>query len=378
MHIAHITRIVWGHGIHGGMEQHSRLLLNGLRERGHRVTTITTAGAPPAKDLLSLEKARAIRYSRGWWRESAIEAAALHQRDPIDVVWSQGVAGRSVWRALDVPSVTILHGTIETEWRTRRQNLRSLRGALQAARFLWAAYGEEARWREDVTQLAHIIGVSDEVATSMITRCNARQEKTSVVANGIDTNVFKPAERPPNKQRHLITAGRLRREKGVQLALDALQQIPNTVLLVAGDGRDLAWLQAYAKQCGVADRVRFLGMLDQPTLARQLQSADLFLLPTLRYEGLPMSLIEAMASGLPIVATDVGGIAAAIDDGENGLLFPIGDTPALVGQIQRVLGDADFGRKLATNARAKALSHFSVERMIDQTEAILVAAGNQS
>ena len=378
MHIVHLSRIIWEHGTHGGMEMHSRLVINGLRKRGHRVTTITTTGVPATSERIAVD-APATKYSAEWWQTSAAAVADLHQRDPIDLLWSQSSAGRSAWRnGPNLPTVATLHGTIETEWRTRRQNLRSLRGLAQAARFLWTTRGETARWQADMAHLTHLIAVSQEVSTSIQATCGTRPEQISVVPNGIDTTLFAPLTSKPSRERPvLLAAGRLRREKGFQLCLALLTKLDAT-LKIAGDGADRAWLEQQARTLGIAARVQFLGMLDSQTLAQQMRTADLFLLPTLRHEGLPITLLEAMASQLPIVATNVGGIAAAIDDGENGLLFPMGDVEALMGQVARVLEDADFGRKLAHNARAKAVAKYSVDQMVDTTEAIFHRCVNRS
>jgi glycosyltransferase involved in cell wall biosynthesis len=112
---------------------------------------------------------------------------------------------------------------------------------------------------------------------------------------------------------------------------------------------------------GVEDAFTFLGQRDD--VAARLSEADIFVLPS-RTESLPNSVLEAMAAGLPVIASAVGGTPEIIDDGRTGLLSPAGDAHALAERISRVMRDAALGNDLARAARQEAEARFSFTRMV--------------
>jgi len=94
---------------------------------------------------------------------------------------------------------------------------------------------------------------------------------------------------------------------------------------------------------------------------------DVFVLSSLR-EGLPLAVLEAMAAGVPVIATDVGGVKEVVTDGEDGLLVPVGDSQALAEAIARVLGDQDLRERLIANAKRKVEAYFSLDQMVKNHE----------
>jgi glycosyltransferase involved in cell wall biosynthesis len=159
----------------------------------------------------------------------------------------------------------------------------------------------------------------------------------------------------------VLTVARLDGQKGIHHLLDAVSAVPNASFAIAGDGPNRAALEAYAASVGVSDRVRFLGhRQDVPSL---LAAADLFVLPSL-YEGLPLSVLEAMASGVPVIATGIGGTDEVVRDGETGTLVPPADPAALAAAIVRTLGDRERASRLALAARALVAREYSVASMV--------------
>ena len=151
------------------------------------------------------------------------------------------------------------------------------------------------------------------------------------------------------------TVARLVRGKRVDVLLRAVADLDASVVVI-GDGAELEALRATAEQLGLGDRASFLGWRDD---ARALVAAfDVFALPT-EAEGLPVTVLEAMRAGIAVVATDVGSVRDAIDDGETGMLVPAGDTGALRAALERLLADPDARRRLGERARAAASSRFS-------------------
>jgi phosphatidyl-myo-inositol dimannoside synthase len=196
----------------------------------------------------------------------------------------------------------------------------------------------------------------------------APAERLEVVPYGVDVLRFRPAPDARASVRAaagidtttplLFAAGRLVRKKGFEYLIDALRSVDGRVqLAIAGAGDLDAELRARAAAAGVADRVRFLGDLRQDAVASWLAAADVAVVPSVRddsgnVDGLPNTVLEALASGTPVVATPAGGIASAIDDGRTGLLVAERDTVALAGAIRALL--AEPARRAAIGAAARA------------------------
>ena len=165
------------------------------------------------------------------------------------------------------------------------------------------------------------------------------------------------------------TVARLGPEKGHAYLLEAvaevLKQVLQTRLLLVGDGPMRSQLEDRAKALGVADSIVFAGLRhDVQTI---LSLFDLFVLPSL-WEGLPMAVLEAMAAGLPVVATAVGGTPEVVVDGVTGLLVPPRDPHALAEAILRLLRDPDLRKRMGGAGRERVAAHFSVEQMVQRTE----------
>jgi glycosyltransferase involved in cell wall biosynthesis len=145
----------------------------------------------------------------------------------------------------------------------------------------------------------------------------------------------------------VLAVGRLVELKNHALAIAALSQVPDATLAIAGDGPLRPELERLAAESGVSERVRFLGMR---TDARALMgAADVVVMPS-RSEGLPLSALEALASGTPLVATDVRGLRELVVDGQDALLVPE-DADALADALRRVLDDPSLARRLGEAGR---------------------------
>ncbi len=166
----------------------------------------------------------------------------------------------------------------------------------------------------------------------------------------------------------LVAAGRLTRQKGFDLLLQALPavvaQMPDLRLLIAGEGPERRALAGQAARLRLQERVRFLGARDD--LEALFAAADGFVLPS-RSEGSPYVLLEAMALGLPVVATEVGGVPAMLDGGANGLLVRAEDPPALAAAILRLVQFPQAAKRRAELARQAIAGPLSASRMADAT-----------
>ncbi len=202
-----------------------------------------------------------------------------------------------------------------------------------------------------------------------------------VIENGIDLEEFRPAadrrtEGPPV----ILVSARLIERKGLQFLLPALGALQKAGvafrLRVAGDGPLRPVLEAQARAEGLQDRVEWLGLRPHQELPEVYRSADLFVLPSLS-EGMSNAVLEALASGLPAIVTDVPGTEELVRDGKNGFCVPPGEPGALERPLERLLKDPELRRRLGRASRAEA-ERFAWsrqgERYLQLYERVLAAA----
>jgi glycosyltransferase involved in cell wall biosynthesis len=227
----------------------------------------------------------------------------------------------------------------------------------------------------------HIIAVAAACRDFLTTHESIPPEKISLVPNAIDLRRFSPGEASrdearaglglPAASRIVAGVGRLNSQKNFALFLDIAAQLahrfPDLHFLLAGDGPEEQMLREKASALGIVNRVTFSGYVADTRLVYL--AADVLLMPS-RYEGLPMTLLEAMAMGLPVVASKLDGIAEVIGDGAEGFLVPSDDAALFVERTAVLLADAELSSRISKNARAKIEASFSVERMTSSVEDI--------
>ena len=223
------------------------------------------------------------------------------------------------------------------------------------------------------------ISVSEEHRLTALEAGIEPPEKISTILNGIDLKPFAAVDRAAARRalgfdsKDLIigAVGRLSAQKGFEYLIRALpavlQAVPAARLAIAGDGPLEIELRQLAFHCGVQDRVRFLGF--RKDIPQLLAAFDVFALPSL-WEGLSISLMEAMATGKAIVATDIWGNREMVDPEKTGLLAPPANPAALAAALRRVLLDRPLAQALQQNARQAALLRYSEQRMVEQTLAL--------
>ena len=211
------------------------------------------------------------------------------------------------------------------------------------------------------------------------------KSKSKVVYNGIDLTRFRATGSQPVVKRNglgLSEAGlvigcvaRLEPAKDIATLLRAFALVlsthPNARLVVVGDGSEGVRLRTLSHSLGLSGMVTFLGARDD--VPELLKYFDVFVLPSLS-EGLSLTLIEAMASGKPVVATDVGGNPEVVSDNETGLLCPPGRPDAMADRLGQVLDRADLRLRMGQRGAARAESLFSLGKMAEQYERIIGGA----
>jgi glycosyltransferase involved in cell wall biosynthesis len=226
------------------------------------------------------------------------------------------------------------------------------------------------------------ITVSKDLEDHIVGKYGVRPDQVRTIPNGIDTDRFAEGNAAglreglgiPAGDRVIGTIGRLMRQKGMPYLLEAfgmlLEKTPETTLVIVGDGEERAALEERSRKLGISKKVIFAGIRrDIPDL---LALFDVFTLASL-WEGQPITIMEAMAAGRPIVATDAGGSAEILDGGRFGVIVPKEDPEALAGAVAELLGDSQRAEGLGEGARARAKSELSSAAMTAKYEEVFGA-----
>jgi glycosyltransferase involved in cell wall biosynthesis len=229
-------------------------------------------------------------------------------------------------------------------------------------------------WR----QAARVIAVSDGLRELALRTWP--EGRIEVVPNGVDIERFRPAEMPTVRDGGtlvVVAVARLVEIKGLQHLIAALARIPADMrsqirLRLCGTGPYEGELRRQVREAGLDAQVEFAGLVPYERIPEEFQGADMFALPSLQ-EGLPLSLLEAMACGLPVMASRVGGVPAVICDGENGFLIPAGDVEKVSKAIVQLASDSILRARVSKAARHTAQS-WSWDSIWERYEALLTGA----
>lgn len=186
----------------------------------------------------------------------------------------------------------------------------------------------------------------------------APKQAFEVIPNGVDTVEFAPdPEREHDGYFRILTVSRLTPRKGIRFLIRAMKSLKERneklELWIAGDGEERPTLEALAKECGVSDKVKFFGAVPHGELGRYYGLADVFCLPSLN-EGMSNTVLEALAAGLPIVATVTGGTEELVRDGENGLFVAQQSPDDLAEKLSTLLADPGLRERMGSASRIRA------------------------
>lgn len=284
--------------------------------------------------------------------------ALLHAHFSIDGLYALPLA-----KALDIPLVTTLHGFDITT--SRKHFLKSGRPALVRYAML------QDRLKADGSLF---ICVSRFIRDAAI-KAGIPEKKLCVHYIGIDTSQFEAA--PVEARPRFVHVARLVEKKGTRYLLDAFAQVnrkhPDILLDIIGDGPLRPQLEARAIELGIAESVRFLGVQPHDKVRSTLQGASALVLPSVTAasgdaEGLGIVLLEASASGVPVIGTYHGGIPEAVDEGKTGLLVPERDIHALALALDTLVSDASLQQRMGLAARQFARERFDIHRQSAELE----------
>ena len=217
---------------------------------------------------------------------------------------------------------------------------------------------------------ADLVVANSRAAAVQLLKERVPGRKIRVVPNGLDIGLFQARPASP-RPRKVVVVANLRPEKGHDVLLDAaakvLRQFPDATFELVGGGPRLDALRARCAALHLQHAVTFAGHHED--VAARLAAADIFTLPS-RSEAFPNAVLEAMAAGLPIVASAVGGICELLDDDRSGLLVPAGDADALAAGLQALMSDPERAARLGAAARVVAETRYSFDRMVTAFDAL--------
>ena len=230
--------------------------------------------------------------------------------------------------------------------------------------------------RREVFDRARLVLCRSEQLAEKVEALGCEASKLRIMRTVLPPIKFAPHIPPPDGRWHLLQASRLVPKKGIATALRAFAEFlkfhPQAKFTVAGEGPLEADLRGLASSFGISARVEFPGFLSQATLAGLYESSHIFLHPSETVggavEGIPNSLLEAMASGLPSVATDHGGIPEVIRNGATGLLCREGDWQGLAQALLLLANDPDLYARLSSAGADFVSREFSAAKQIANTE----------
>ena len=355
----------------GGGELQTLLQLREMVRLGHRVTAIDLTPRHEGPDEETIEGVRVLRVRTP--RAPVLRALAYHRRiaslvrrlgpdadvAQLNHLGTGLVTASPILRSLQVPSVIVIWGSamkgvgpFGDGWRHR--------AARRAA-------------RDSVRQVVLATAAAENLAREGFDRAKIR-----FIPNGIETERFRPAREgeraapPPDPAWPatgpvVITVGRLVPAKGLDTLIDAWARLarehPGARLLLVGEGPLRPEIAARAASSGIGDRVVLLGArADVPELLRR---ADIYVSAS-RTEGMSNALLEALGSGLPVVATRTGSAPDVVVDGDCGWLVPVGDAAALAEALGRLVGDASQRARLGDAARRRAVAEFSIAAIVQR------------
>jgi glycosyltransferase involved in cell wall biosynthesis len=192
-----------------------------------------------------------------------------------------------------------------------------------------------------------------------------------IIPNGVDLESYKTIERDWSPPR-LLSVGRIVHQKGLDLAMHALGGLKdlNWEWRIAGDGPQMQALQSLAQELGIDDRVFFLGWQSREQIMESYKQANVFLFPS-RHEGMPNAILEAMSSGLPVIATCIAGNEELLVEGQTGYLVPAEDIEVLQDALKKILNDSILRRQMGDSSRRRVEENYSWESTAQQYAVLL-------
>lgn len=349
----------------GGGERHTADLANALHRRGHEVFAAVAPQSPLVKELKRLPSSNIFE---------------MPLRNALDVQSAIELARRVVEKEIE-----IIHAHVARDYLLAVLASRRSSAPLILTRHLERPLKSLHRWT--LARVAGVIAVSSAVERALLEQKIFPPEKIRYIPNGIDVDRFERCAREFDHERfrrlsgikgqYLVgIVGELREHKGqedfIRAAHILAQDFKSVDFVIVGEDASprkeyRAHLERLVTELGLQSSVHFTGWLAD--VCQLLPALDLFVSSS-RVEPFGLVMVEAMAAGVPLIATATGGAREIVEDGVTGKLVAVGDVKALASAIKGLLEDERERRRMGERARARARERFSLERMVAETEAL--------
>lgn len=359
LHITHSLNI-------GGLERVVVDLAKGFKKNGHFVSICCLDGKEPLGEeaekagvkVFSLNKKSGIRWGLPF------RIARMIKEEGINVVHTHNEAGLIYGAAAAI--LAKVPNIVHTE-HGKEPNYYNKRILQLAERFL-------------LKKVKHVVVVSVDLKNKMASSTKINKDKILVIPNGIDIKSFQCPELGEIKRKELgissdnFVIGNIARMVPLKnhkfliaIFKELLKDFPKLKLVLVGDGLLKRELEIYSEANGLSNSVMFLG--ERKDIAELLSAFDLFILPSLT-EGVSITLLEAMASGIPIVASKVGGNPEIIENERTGLLIPLSENIRWIETIKSLIKNENRRRDISKRAKNFVTEQFSIETMVENYEEI--------
>jgi glycosyltransferase involved in cell wall biosynthesis len=345
----------------GGISNYTIWLAKGLKEEGHEVIVASGGG-----ELLSELAEKGIRHFKINIKiknelspslfKTTLNLLGIIKKEEVAIIHAQTrlaqVIAHHISKLSKVPYITTCHGVYKK----------------RLFRRIFPCWGQR------------VIAISEPVRAHLVNCFKVPKQRIRLIHNGLEVARFcrhyTAEQRRDNRQHYGLNGkskvignvARLVSVKGQEYLLYAAKEIlkvrPKTQFLIVGDGRDRQKLIDLTRKLKIADNVFFTGTLRE--INRVLSVMDIFAFPAFWQEGFGLSILEAMAAGLPVVASNVGGIYTLVKNKRNGLLVPPRDVPSLVNALLRLLDDKSLVTRMGEEGRKRAIEKFSLDKVVKQ------------
>lgn len=387
MNIAVFIKKTTLHDGYGGLETQNKALCDGFAKRGHNVTVFSPKNGKTENEISENN----VKYvfvdsvyrslagfgfidKKNWINRSVEKFLEYHNTDKFDIVISQSSAGLGIIRkknTIKIKVISICHGSTLGELRTTFQSIRSVKDLLALIPKLgYYALNYFGRQREFVLHSDYVVAVSEFVKRSIINETSISEKKIEVIYNGLD---LAPVKSDKSSEITIIYVGLIHWSKGMLDLLKAVEALDdiNFKTLLIGSGPHLEELRTKIKVMGLEDKVQALGKIPNTEAIEYMKKSSIFVLPSRRVEGFPVSLVEAMFCALPIVASDIGGISESVKDGFSGILYKPKDVLGLQQSLKALILDAEKRAKMGENGLRFASEMFTLDVMLNKYEQIM-------
>ncbi len=349
----------------GGIGCYTLSLAKSLKKHGHNVLVVSSGGDLVSE--LNREGITHIKIDINTKSElsprvflAVFRLRSIINKEGIEIIHAQSrvtqVVADRVAKLSRAPYVTTCHGFFRPHW----------------ARRVFGCWGDR------------VIAISEAVREHLVNDLRVKKEKIALVHNGVDIAKFSHLYSEDEKEKFRAEAGlgsgpvmgiiaRLSPVKGHKYLLAAMREVvnlrPDAQLLIVGEGPSKEGLLNQTIILGLKKNVIFLGSTLDTT--KPLSVIDIFALPSLK-EGLGLSIMEAQAAGIPVIASNVGGIYTIIKDNENGLLIPPKDSLSLAQAIMKLINNPKLAKKMGERGREIIREKFSLDKMTEKIEEVYI------